>query len=351
MQRLKRWTVAGAALSAMALVSAACGGGGTTGGGGGIDLPSCLSTGDLYALVGPESEGFGQWSDASRLAQEVGGIAAPYPDAPLAITAPGEESGTYDAFVELAGFEDIGVEQGLSEDEAATTRPDYQASGNDNVIIEGIAGTPSSFGWVGYSFYEQNQEVVQAFEITSDDEGGCTAPSFETISDGSYPLSRSLFIYVNNEKAAESSALQAYVDLYMSDEGLRTAVESVAYVVLPDDRIGQTQQTWEDAKAALGGGGGTQTGEIFVSGSSTVEPISSLVAEFFAEGAPEVSVSVEGPGTGDGFELFCAGETDISDASRPIDPEEAAVCEENGIEYTELEVALDGISVLTAAQG
>src|ERR671914_305173 len=83
----------------------------------------------------------------------------------------------------------------------------------------------------------------------------------------------------------------------------------------------------------------------------SVGPISSLVAEFFAEQSPEVSVSVEGPGTGDGFELFCEGETDISDASRPIDPEEAAVCEENGIEYTELEVALDGISVLTAAQG
>jgi ABC-type phosphate transport system substrate-binding protein len=348
MRRTKRWIVTSAAVSALALVGAACGGGG--GGGGSIVLPTCLSTSDLYALVGPESEGFGQWSDANQLAQEVGGIAAPYPDAPLAITAPGEESGTYDAFVELAGFEDMGVERGLSEDEAATTRPDYQASANDNVIIEGIAGTPSSFGWVGYSFYEQNQEVVQAFEITSSDEGGCTAPSFETISDGSYPLSRSLFIYVNNDKAAESSALQAYVDLYMSDEGLRTAVQEVAYVVLPDDRIAQTQQTWEDAKAAFGGGG-APTGELFISGSSTVEPISSLVAEFFAEQAPEVSVSVEGPGTGDGFVLFCEGETDISDASRPIDPEEAAVCEENGIEYTELEVALDGISVLTAAQG
>jgi ABC-type phosphate transport system substrate-binding protein len=347
MRGSKRSIVATAALSALALVGAACGGG-TGSAGGGPDLPNCLSIGDLYALVGPESEGFAQWSDANQLAQEVGGIAAPYPNAPLSITAPGEESGTYDAFVELAGFEDLGVERGLSEDEAATTRPDYQASANDNVIIEGIAGTPSSFGWVGYSFYEQNQEVVQAFEITSDEQSGCTAPSFETISDGSYPLSRSLFIYVNNQKAAENSALQSYVDLYVSDQGLRTAVEEVAYVVLPDDRIAQTQQTWEDAKAAFGGSG-APTGELFISGSSTVEPISSLVAEFFAEQAPDVSVSVEGPGTGDGFELFCEGETDISDASRPIDPEEAAVCEENGIEYTELEVALDGISVLTAA--
>jgi phosphate transport system substrate-binding protein len=214
-------------------------------------LPSCLGTTDLYALVGPESEGFEQWSDANQLAHEVGGVAAPYPDMPLAITAPGEESGTYDAFIELAGFEDLGVERGLPEDEAATTRPDYQASPNDNVIIEGVAGSSSSFGWAGFSFFEQNQELVNAFEITSSDESGCVAPSFETISDASYPLSRSLFIYVNNEKAVQSDALQAYVDVYVSGEGLRTAVEEVSYVVLPDDRIAQTQEAWEDAKASL----------------------------------------------------------------------------------------------------
>jgi phosphate transport system substrate-binding protein len=211
---------------------------------------TCLNTGDLYALTGPESEGFTSWSDANQLGGEVGGIGMPYPDAELSITAPGEESGTFDAYIELAGFEDIGVERGLSEDEAATTRPDYQSSSNDNVIIDGIAGSPSSFGWVGYSFYEQNQDVVKAIEVSAEDESGCTAPSFETISDGSYPLSRSLYIYVNNQKAAESEALQAYVDYYLSDTGLRTAVEEVAYVTLPEDRIEATRQVWEDAKPA-----------------------------------------------------------------------------------------------------
>jgi phosphate transport system substrate-binding protein len=209
---------------------------------------SCLNTGDLYALTGPESEGFETWSDANSLASEVGGMAAPYPNASLDITAPGEESGTYDAYIELAGFEDLGVERGLSEDKAATTRPDYQQSANDNVIIDGIAGSESSFGWVGYSFYEQNQDVVKAFEIDGGE--GCVAPGFETIADGSYPLSRSLYIYVNNDKAAQSEALRAYVDFYISDTGLKTAVEEVAYVTLPDDRIQQTRDTWEGATAA-----------------------------------------------------------------------------------------------------
>jgi phosphate transport system substrate-binding protein len=209
---------------------------------------TCLNTGDLYALTGPESEGFEAWSDANGLAGEVGASAAPYPDAPLDITAPGEESGTYDAYIELSGIPDIAEERGLPEEQLETTRPDYQASANDNVIIDGIAGSDSSFGWVGFSFFEQNQDVVKAFEIDGGE--GCVAPSFDTISDGSYPLSRSLFIYVNNAKAAESEALRAYVDLYLSDEGIRTAVQEVAYVVLPDDRIEATRSTWESAQAA-----------------------------------------------------------------------------------------------------
>ena len=211
---------------------------------------TCLNNADLYALTGPESDGFTTWSDANQLGEELGGIGVPYPDVELVITAPGEESGTYDAYIELAGFEDIGVERGLSEDEAATTRPDYQSSSNDNVIIDGIAGSPSSFGWVGFSFYEQNREVVKAIEISARDESGCVAPSFEAIANGSYPLSRSLYIYVSNQMAAEKPALSSFVDFYLSDTGIKTAVEEVAYVTLPDDRIEATRDVWEDAKAA-----------------------------------------------------------------------------------------------------
>ena len=78
---------------------------------------------------------------------------------------------------------------------------------------------------------------------------------------------------------------------------------------------------------------------MIVSGSSTVEPITSLVAELFAEENPDVVGPGRRPGTGDGFQLFCNGETDISDASRPIDDEEdVPLCEAAGITYTELPV-------------
>jgi phosphate transport system substrate-binding protein len=90
------------------------------------------------------------------------------------------------------------------------------------------------------------------------------------------------------------------------------------------------------------------TGDISIDGSSTVQPFANAAAELFAEENPDVSVNVGGSGTGGGFEKFCAGETDISDASRPIDPkEEVPICEKNGVEYTEVQVANDGIAIAT----
>jgi phosphate transport system substrate-binding protein len=198
---------------------------------------SCLAFSDLYALLGPESEGFGLWSDANALGGELGAPGVPYPDADLVITAPGEESGTYDSFVDLA-LGDIAEERGLD----VAARPDYQASANDNVIIEGIAGSPTSLGWVGFAFYVENQDVVKALEVDGGD--GCAPANTDSIADGSYPLSRSLYIYVNSTKLAENPALAPFVDYYLTDDGLQTAVSQVGYVVLPADRIEATRSTW-----------------------------------------------------------------------------------------------------------
>jgi phosphate transport system substrate-binding protein len=204
------------------------------------DAVSCLNLGDLYALIGPEAEGFQNWSDADALAKKVGGTDG-FPDAPLDITGPGEESGTYDAFIELAKFEDTGVANGLSEEEAAVTRPDYQSSPNDNVIIQGIEGSDSSLGWVGFAYAQNAGGDVK--EIQVDGGSGCVAPDIETIGDGTYSLSRSLYIYVNTAKVADSPALKAFVDYYVSDEGIK-AVDQAGYVALPADRIAATQSTW-----------------------------------------------------------------------------------------------------------
>jgi phosphate transport system substrate-binding protein len=87
-------------------------------------------------------------------------------------------------------------------------------------------------------------------------------------------------------------------------------------------------------------------GDVLADGSSTVYPITVAVAEEFAPVFPNVRVSVGLSGTGGGFKKFCIGETDISDASRPIKDEEAQLCQENNIEFTEFLVAMDGLTVM-----
>lgn len=104
--------------------------------------------------------------------------------------------------------------------------------------------------------------------------------------------------------------------------------------------------------AACGGGDGAEdgsrlSGRIQVDGSSTVYPVSQAVAEEYMRSQGRgVQVTVSQSGTGGGFQRFCAGETEISDASRPIKDSERELCERNGIEPLEFEVAMDGITVV-----
>jgi phosphate transport system substrate-binding protein len=106
----------------------------------------------------------------------------------------------------------------------------------------------------------------------------------------------------------------------------------------------------DDDDSSSGGGGGDKnlSGTIKIDGSSTVAPFAQAAQEAFQAENPGVKITVGTSGTGGGFEKFCAGETDISDASRPIKPdEEAPVCKKAGIDYEEIQVANDGIAVVT----
>ena len=99
-----------------------------------------------------------------------------------------------------------------------------------------------------------------------------------------------------------------------------------------------------------GGGGGDGSAElsgtIRVDGSSTVAPLTEAAAELFQAENQDVRVTVGTSGTGGGFEKFCAGETDISDASRAIEEDEVKLCEKNNVAFEELQVANDGLTVV-----
>lgn len=209
------------------------------------DAVECLSFEDLYAISGPESQGFDNWSDAAAIASELGSTTE-LPDAPLEISAPGEESGTYDSYVEIV-LEGIAEERG----QEAQTRPDYQSSADDNVIIQGITGSDTSFGWVGYAYAEE-AEGVKEFEIDGGD--GCVAPTPETIASGEYPIARDLYIYVNTAKLADNPAIQEYVDFYLSEDGIASVTE-VGYVALADDALTATRDVWEVKETGTRDGG------------------------------------------------------------------------------------------------
>jgi phosphate transport system substrate-binding protein len=120
--------------------------------------------------------------------------------------------------------------------------------------------------------------------------------------------------------------------------GLTLAIALVAAACGGDDDGGST------------GGGTNLSGSIVIDGSSTVAPITEAIAEEFRKEQSGVQVTVGTSGTGGGFTKFCAGETDISDASRAIKDEEKQACEAKGIKYQEFRVGLDGLAVVTSAQ-
>ncbi|MGH2981510.1 MAG: PstS family phosphate ABC transporter substrate-binding protein [Solirubrobacterales bacterium] len=102
----------------------------------------------------------------------------------------------------------------------------------------------------------------------------------------------------------------------------------------------------DDENSGYGGSDGGLSGQIRVDGSSTVAPLTEAIAEQFQAENPDVKVTVGTSGTGGGFEKFCAGETDISDASRAIEPDEVEACKQNGVVNEEVRVATDALTVV-----
>ncbi len=189
------------------------------------DTVECLTFGQLFDLIGPNGEGTATWAEASP------GL----PDAALDIFGPGEESGTFDSFVEIV-LEDLAEEAGVE----ATTRTDYIPSGDDNVILQGIQSSDTSLGWVGFAF-AINATGVKLLEI--DGGNGCVTPTPDTIASNEYPISRDLWIYVNADKAAANDAIVAYLDFYVS-EALSAAVRDVGYVPLTEAAHAETAERW-----------------------------------------------------------------------------------------------------------
>ena len=210
------------------------------------DLIDCVSFNDLYALVSEEASDFALWSDANALTSLWGGTT--FPEVPLEVYGPGEESGTFDSFGEIVMESVAKGKTGLdveSREFVETIRPDYTSSPNDNVILQGIEASDYSIGWVGFAFAKEAEEAGSAklLQVSVEDGGACVSPTEETIASADFPIARFLYTYVNAEAAANDPAVIAFVDYMMSEEGLE-AVPNAGYIGLAEADQLRAQSLW-----------------------------------------------------------------------------------------------------------
>jgi phosphate transport system substrate-binding protein len=186
------------------------------------DWVDCLTTEELRRIWEPESS-IDRWNQ----------VREGFPNRPIELYGPGTASGTYDYFTEAI----VG--------ESGASRSDFTSSEDDNVLVQGIAGTEGALGYFGLAYYENNVDELTALGIDPDGRNSgasCVTPSAETVQNGSYrPLSRPLFIYVNPAKITPT--VEAFVQFYVNNAP-ELALD-VGYVGMPEEAYDLVRQRFE----------------------------------------------------------------------------------------------------------
>ena len=178
------------------------------------DWVDCLTVDQLNALWRPDS-GVSLWSDVNP----------EWPARKIALFAPGVDSGTFDYFTEAINGE------------GGSSRTDFFPSEDDTVLVQGVEGNIYATGYFGFAYYLEEGSKLKAVGINhSESEGSdsCVEPSVENIENGTYtPLSRPLFIYVNNQALEEKSALASFIEYFTSEEA-QEIIADVGYAPLKE---------------------------------------------------------------------------------------------------------------------
>lgn len=171
------------------------------------DFASCLTVAELKSIWGRDSK-INNWNQ----------VRSGFPDKKLRLYGPDTDSGTFDYFTaEINGEEDA-------------SRSDYTASSDDNVLVQGVSGDQGAMGYFGFAYYTENAGILKVMGV--DGGSGCVEPSISTINDGSYsPLSRPMFIYVNNF-SLQREDVRAFIEYYLNNAG--ALADEVGFVGLPD---------------------------------------------------------------------------------------------------------------------
>jgi phosphate transport system substrate-binding protein len=194
----------------------------------------CMTVDQLKSVWEPKSS-ISNWSQIQGL--------QPSFDEDLALYSPGTDSGTFDFFTDK-----INGEEG-----AQRTAGVNDIGEDDNATVTGVSGAKGGMGYFGYSFFKENEDKVKALEI--DGGKGCVAPSPASAQDGSYYLSRPLFVYPS-DKALQNQAVDEFLQFYL--DNINAVAEQVGFIPMTDQQLQQSQQKLDSLTS--GSGGATTTG-------------------------------------------------------------------------------------------
>ena len=170
-----------------------------------------------------------------------------FPDSPLKLFGAGSDSGTFDYFTEAI----VG--------KAKSSRGDYTASEDDNVLVQGVNSDKGGLGYFGFAYFEENQDKLKAVPIVAKKGAPAVMPSFESVKNGSYqPLARPLFIYVNATAAAFKPEVKEFINFYLANAP--KLVKEVKYIPLPANEYAAVDKHWKALKPGTGFGGVPEVG-------------------------------------------------------------------------------------------
>ncbi len=158
--------------------------------------------------------------DAQNVIMKWSQLRSGFPDREFQLFGPGTDSGTFDYFTEAINGK------------SGSSRGDYTASEDDNVLVEGVSSSEGGLGYFGLAYYEENKDKVKVVPIKGQGAVSAVVPSQETVLNGSYaPLSRPLYIYVSKNSLKTKPAVKDFVTYYL--ENAAVLAQEVGYVPLP----------------------------------------------------------------------------------------------------------------------
>lgn len=170
-----------------------------------------------------------------------------FPETPLKLFGAGSDSGTFDYFTEAI----VG--------KAKSSRGDYTASEDDNVLVQGVQSDKGGLGYFGFAYFEENEDKLRAVPIVAKKGAAAIMPTYESVKNGTYqPLARPLFIYVNATSAALKPELKAFINFYL--DNAPALIKEVKYIPLPANEYAAVNKHWKALKPGTGFDGTPEVG-------------------------------------------------------------------------------------------